>query len=93
MARPLLASSSLPLLDVGAFKPDHHRHADTNLPDRGDHTLGDQIAPYDATKNLFTRIALTPWLEQDQLECLGHALGSGTAADIEEVGGVRRHGA
>ena len=54
--------------------------------------VGDQVAAHDAAEDVDQDRAHLR-VREDQLEGRGHALGGRAAADVEEVGGLRRRAA
>ncbi len=85
IARPELASSSRPSLDVGALQAHDHRDLQAHFLHGRDDAFGDQVATHDAAEDV-DQDGLHLVGREDQLERLGDALLGGTAADVEEVG-------
>src|SRR5690606_9420804 len=75
------------LLDVGALQAHDHGDRQADLLDRRDDALGDEVAAHDAAEDV-DQDAAHLVRGQDQLECLGHALGGRATTDIEEIRGL-----
>src|ERR1700744_6196585 len=76
---------------VVAVQPHHDRVADlvaalTEHADRRDDPVGHRVAGGDAAEHVHEH-ALHLWAGQHDLQAVGHDLGRGAAADVEEVGG------
>src|SRR5947209_100727 len=74
--------------DIGAFEPNHQRHAEPDLAHRGGDAFRDHVALHDAAEDV-DQNALHVGIGGDDLEGGRDLLLAGAATDIEEVG--RRH--
>src|SRR3569623_1880237 len=77
----------LAFFHVGALQAHHYRYRDVHLFHCLDDAFGDEVAAHDTAEDVHQH-RLHFLVGQDQLECLGHALGRSAAADVEKIGGL-----
>merc|ERR1712156_880541 len=73
------------LVYIRSLQSDNNGGGEIEIPGGGDDALRDHVAPHDPTEDVHKE-SVHFWVPSDDFESLFHLVGSGTAANVEEVG-------